>query len=710
MDKYEFNIKVRKLKENVARSDWESALKIADVIEWDRVPSVGLLITVADVYEKCSRYDDAARVIDYALARTPNSKGLIYKFAEMSILAGNIKEADDAFRDYIKIAKNDPRQDVLRYMLLSAENADINQRIKVLERYNRNELSDRWMWELAQLYHEAGMSQACIDACDNITLLFGLGEYVDRAISLKTEGEGQQLNEQQKDILANKEKYEKNLEDIEKHGSLNADFYDDEEDDFVARPERQDERNKRIDADKIRQMYGDETESSDETDETLASDETLESVKAIYDEVPEDEAVETEERLASDETLESIKAIADALDDSVPVEHHTDEDGATAHGSADLFIGDDKEAEDAAETQKIIERAQAERIRQKNMRDRSLDAYDVENNPEQVEDLDLGDIYNEIIIAKTAEEGMEKAIARLKRIHIRLGQKPVAIKIKAKRLNIRKLPSCYERILGKDLIIEEAGELDRRTVADLVRLLEEGDVVKSVILVDNPLQVATLVKTYPILRDYFIIEDEKRIMAELAEINGEIDYDNIKADDIAGMIKIQKPDKSSGEKKSDEQKSDENTSAEKETHESIDEKEQQVQRDQYERDVQIDGSLGYSQKGPLDDLTDEEGGYSEDDPEYCKVELEIEEFAEYARGYADSIDCVISGKSMLALYERIEIMEEENIKLTRKNAEILIEEAADRAEKPPLGLRLKNLFRSKYDKEGRLILKEEDFI
>ena len=102
-------------------------------------------------------------------------------------------------------------------------------------------------------------------------------------------------------------------------------------------------------------------------------------------------------------------------------------------------------------------------------------------------------------------------------------------------------------------------------------------------------------------------------------------------------------------------------------------------------------------------LTNAEYAYSEE-------ELEIDAFAHYASDYAKKIDCVITGKSMLALYERIEIMQEDGVRLTRKNAEALIEEAADRAEKPPLLRRIGSVFSHKYDKDGMLILKEDDFI
>ena len=112
------------------------------------------------------------------------------------------------------------------------------------------------------------------------------------------------------------------------------------------------------------------------------------------------------------------------------------------------------------------------------------------------------------------------------------------------------------------------------------------------------------------------------------------------------------------------------------------------------------------QKAPASYVGDDSEDEEVDDDE----EMDIDEFAQYACQYAGEIDCSISGKSMLALYERIEIMEEDGIPLTRANAEELIEEAADRAEKPSLGKRMKNIFSSKYDKDGLLILKEEHFI
>lgn len=92
-----------------------------------------------------------------------------------------------------------------------------------------------------------------------------------------------------------------------------------------------------------------------------------------------------------------------------------------------------------------------------------------------------------------------------------------------------------------------------------------------------------------------------------------------------------------------------------------------------------------------------------------KEEMDPDEFAQYACKYASEIDCSITGKSLLALYERIEMMEEDEVRLTKAAAVDLIEEAADKAEKKSLGKKIAGLFSPTYTKEGLLILHEKDF-
>lgn len=135
----------------------------------------------------------------------------------------------------------------------------------------------------------------------------------------------------------------------------------------------------------------------------------------------------------------------------------------------------------------------------------------------------------------------------------------------------------------------------------------------------------------------------------------------------------------------------------------------------YEQDSWQENHYGEENVYEDDDFYEEDQEFrpsvrDEEGPGFQGEEMDIDEFAQYACRYANEIDCSITGKSMLALYERIEILEEDGLPLNRANAESLIEEAADRAEKPSLGKRIKGLFSTKYDKDGLLVLKEEHFI
>ena len=86
-----------------------------------------------------------------------------------------------------------------------------------------------------------------------------------------------------------------------------------------------------------------------------------------------------------------------------------------------------------------------------------------------------------------------------------------------------------------------------------------------------------------------------------------------------------------------------------------------------------------------------------------RKEMTPDEFMEVCKEYAKSIDCVMTGETITVLYEKVEELQENKIPLNKENAEALIEEAADRAEKPKL------FKKPKYDKDGCLILLEEHF-
>ena len=185
MDKYEFNIKVEQIKKMVNKGDYETAMKIADTIDWRRVRNVNILSMVATIYEKNQEYQEAKDILLLAFERAPIGKRLLFKLAELAIKEGSTGEAEDYYREFCDLAPDDPRQYILRYMILGAKGAPVEQLIHTLEQYCNIELDEKWLYELAELYAEAGMGELCIMACDKIMLMFGLGKYVEKAMELK---------------------------------------------------------------------------------------------------------------------------------------------------------------------------------------------------------------------------------------------------------------------------------------------------------------------------------------------------------------------------------------------------------------------------------------------------------------------------------------------------------------------------------------------
>ena len=213
MDKYEFNIKVEQIKKLINKSDYETAMKIADTIDWRRVRNVNILSMVAGIYEKNGEFQEAKDILLLAFERAPIGKRLLYKLSELALKEGSIEEAEDYYKEFCDLAADDARQYILRYMILKAKGAPAEQLIHTLEQYCNAELDEKWMYELAELYNKAGMEQLCVMTCDKIMLMFGLGKYVDKAMELKLQYAP--LNQYQMDLIENKEKYEAKLKAVE---------------------------------------------------------------------------------------------------------------------------------------------------------------------------------------------------------------------------------------------------------------------------------------------------------------------------------------------------------------------------------------------------------------------------------------------------------------------------------------------------------------
>ena len=1001
MDKYEFNIKVEQIKKLVGKSDYETAMKIADTIDWRRVRNTNLLSMVAMVYEKNEDYEEAREILLLAFERAPIGKRLLYKLAELALKEGNIDEAEAYYREFSDLAGDDPRQQLLRYLILKAKGAPAQQLIHSLESYTSQEIDEKWLYELAELYSIAGMADRCVETCDKIMLMFGLGKYVDKAMELKIQYAP--LTTYQMDLVENRDKYEAKLRAVEQEyglggGQMNVpeqdeEYYDDgnpgmdmpeepyygdlqarmqeaevqeglaremsrmsyEEPPAEQRPRRHD--NTRV-LDDIRRINRPVMRDSEYDGASMAAVETAAAGTAyaggafagaadgmagaaygaadavvhmagnaerlasamprprgmmrmpeMADEVPAEPVIEEDYTYGNSGYGESSYGDASYEDGSYgdasydgqaydgdtygkagygensygePAygenaygegaygeneyrepgygEHaygdashgqstygetaygentygdsaygennhegaaygdnsygeaaygeNTSEESAyggnladdVAYGASDYddpaygetaysdsadgeLTGDDpvygetvydepetsydeSEGHDSTYVQGDSEystpedhRANVTVLNKRRTEDDVLEVEDLEDEEEEPP------VLNHLMIeARTPEKGLKIAVEALKQIHNESGIKNPVAKITGEKLSKRGVLASASKLAGKDLVIEEAGDLTPEALEELYELMNHDNSGMIVVLIDNPKQMENLHRNHPRLASKFecigsgegyepgeeyaqtispaqeprpAARNEEPVMGSAAPKaavrplypeRNDAPVRRQPAPPVQEVIPEPRRQPVYADEPYEENSYDQDIRDA-----------QSYETDSYEEEVYDDfpdeeaapkkkKGLFRNRKKPVYEEMEPEESYDENDDYYVEEdedgeeamsyrnddgpgshgeEMDIDEFAQYACRYANEIDCSITGKSMLALYERIEIMEEDGVALTRENAEGLIEEAADRAEKPSFGKRVKGIFSSKYDKDGLLILKEEHFI
>ena len=185
MDKYEYNLKIDQMKSLFAEENYEAAAELADTINWNKIKNVNALVKAGEVYDKAERYQDSRDVLLMAYDRSPIGRVIIYRLAEVAIKMKDLSAANEYYEEFVKIAPHDNMKYVLRYNIKKAQGASYDELIPILEELKDQEYTEEWAYELAYLYHKAGMSDKCIDACDELILWFGDGPYVERALELK---------------------------------------------------------------------------------------------------------------------------------------------------------------------------------------------------------------------------------------------------------------------------------------------------------------------------------------------------------------------------------------------------------------------------------------------------------------------------------------------------------------------------------------------
>lgn len=1050
MDKHELNVKVEQMRKQAGLGDYQTAMKIADKIDWRRVSNVSLLTQVSEIYEKNEKYREAKDILLLAVERTPMGRGLLFKLTQLALKVGSIDEAEECFEEFQKLAPQDSRQKLLRYQILKAKGAQPQQLIPPLEEYVNEEISEEWMYELAELYHKAGMRDACLDLCDRITILFGSGEWVQKALRLKAEGEGEPLNEYQQSIAgeiyyqpassprqnavretapvtpafsqsvpvipefslqpqeavppvmtapetvppftatpetvppltaapvaapqytesvpygntavreaavpqpavampqyvggvaagiapqpmaaqivpetpaapnpapvptqALTEQYAAAQEDryrnvptfqtataattgvpswteaVQPQEAPAQNDIDAEIDAHLRRLEEE-KLGRRAAATVSQPQSAAPMQVATESMQTAAAAETgsvptLDSA-AVTERAPIADPRTVEQRYREESSRPSREYVVSteqrAADSEFPGTEQLmvdrlryEEESAAARARAAARAGEieeelrsreakldetkvlpklpgqerreqlareeaelrrleqDKEAEliqkstgetaavveetpvkatESAETAAAVEETPvkaaeiaadpaekadgqiaeaaagkpetaapvvAEAAAPEAPEEKAAavtpaaegavstvkeplaeEAAAAEYRPKQPKLLRTPGSFNALIEGRTPEEGLQGAVERLKEAQAVTGFKRPAAKVKAERLNVYGVRNSAEKTAGRDLIIEEAGDLSDVSLSELIQLIAADGGMRTVLLIDNPLQLTRLRASHPEVEKVFHTADKREDVK--AYFAAEAKYREAEARRQEEVTKSALEAKEARRKEEEARRREEEAlaaaaakeAAERERAEA-EKKAAEAEREKLAKARENNVAQAVSAAAaPAASVVKEETVQVRTAPqtraedrerpeaagatqateaaqaatrqarthaeELAKLEADKKRlyenepmtkdaFANYAAVYARNIDCVITGKSMNALYERIELLQADNVKLTRKNAETLIEEAADRAEKPPLSRRLGGLFSKRYNKDGLLILKEEDFL
>ena len=185
MDKYEYKQLSERMIELMQNKEYGEAKEIADSIDWRRVRNAMMLANVSDIYEKTGEYQKSYDILQIAYHRAEGSRKVLYRLSSLALKTGNVDEAIDFYDEFVQLAPKDPNRHILRYQILRAQRAPLEQQIEALEEFKKAEYIEEWAFELAKLYQEAGMTAECLEECDDLILWFSEGKYVYKAMELK---------------------------------------------------------------------------------------------------------------------------------------------------------------------------------------------------------------------------------------------------------------------------------------------------------------------------------------------------------------------------------------------------------------------------------------------------------------------------------------------------------------------------------------------
>lgn len=753
MEQIEFENHIEKIKHRVEEGDYKTAAKIADKIDWENVDDINLLVYVAAIYDNINDYMSAKAILEYAYSIAPIKNRLYFALCSINIKMRELKAARDYFVDFCMSFPNDPRKHLLKYYFLKAKGADIDQQIRLLKDYTDEEKEEDMLYELALLYDKIENKEKVIETCNFIIDFFGvkINGYGKDALLLKKKWT--ELNEYEKNLLFDAE-YNMRLKEP---SSIN---YGLGEDDRVASIKKEEV----VEKEETHRKLEDELQAKQEPIEKIKREELVieekgenvvnieeanKQIDPIVTYSPDEESYqpnkkemaflndgEEEKKKKLRELIKKLKEEANAEEEKKEEEKTFDvnrtgerlrspqgEDEEPKIRVAENIYEQHKEEE---ELKKELKKLYKEELGLKPYRKQSFELLRRFKNMTKDYKLHM------IIEANSKEEAMDIAKSELKYIHRQLGEEKKAVKISAYNINDNGFDYYLQKLGNRDIVIESAGRLIDKVIDDIEEFILNKRNKNIVVLTDVINNFDKLVdrrQTFIERFDIYSVLSEKEKPKE-ERINKETknndkddhqDYDKSnlykRYDDEAMGMRVMTQEEYEKNKKENENNTENKWS---EIENSLDESKKQILSEeekeklkqelreelkQEEKRREEKSSVKVVKNEDLIEKVMEQRKEAKKNPiKIKKDEMSEDDFVEFCKSYAKSIDCVLQGKTIPVLYECIEDMKEAGIDLTEENAINLIEDAADRAEKPKL------FSKPKYDKEGCLILSEEHFL
>ena len=306
MDKYEYKLKTEQMLELMNDGAYNKAAEIADSIDWKRVRNTTMLSTVSEIYEKNRDYQKSYDVLAIAYSRAEGSRKIVSRLCTLALKTRNVDEAIDYYDDFIELAPKDPNQYILKYQILRAQRAPIEQQIHALEEFKKAEYIEEWAYELAKLYQEAGMTAECLEECDDLILWFSEGKYVYQAMELKMQYKPLTPSQQEK----YDRRYEKPTTETEELPDLTQYQKKEEPSDEEVEEELEDKLNES--EEQIQETSKKKIGNTMKLDEALKSLLNIKLKGEAGEETSEEAEVEEEEDLTELESeIEEIESVAD---------------------------------------------------------------------------------------------------------------------------------------------------------------------------------------------------------------------------------------------------------------------------------------------------------------------------------------------------------------------------------------------------------------